>query len=313
MKLSKAHALPLDNRPLIKDLLAKHSTVIEGVRNNIQNNDVCRELYNKGKNSKRYDDIWILRFVLSHKGKVQSASKAALKTIKFREEKKLNELGDIRHRLRGLGVTNGENAFEPLPGVELYDKFCSDGTTCYSFPDNDRGIMFYVDLGKVDMHGVAKTMSDEEMTEFLLYANEAVSQVLDDVTRRTGRLTKQLKVIDLDNVSLRKVNLTYIKRDATGTKALEDYYPQLLGNLYIFNSPSWFNTVWNALSHFFPKRFVEKVDVLPPLSKIQKSRETHLKTIMKYVSVDHLPEKFGGLNKEWPLPWDGHQFVPRTI
>jgi hypothetical protein len=214
--------------------------------------------------------------------------------------------------LRGLGVTNGENAFEPLPGYELYDKFCSDGTTCYSFPDNDRGIMFYVDLGKVDMNRIVKGMSKEEMTEYLMYVNEAVFQVLDDVTRRTGRLTKQLQVIDLGNISLRKLNLAYIKRDGACTKALDDYYPELLGGLYVANSPSWWGTTWKVLSPFFPKTFVENLDMLPPLSKIQKSREIHLKSMMEYVSLDDLPERFGGLNKEWPLPWDSHQFTSVT-
>ena len=61
---------------------------------------INRGVYHKGGNSKLYDEIWILRFVLSHKSNVKKATNAALATMKFREEKKLNELGDIHHRIK---------------------------------------------------------------------------------------------------------------------------------------------------------------------------------------------------------------------
>jgi len=303
-----------ENRPFVKDLLAEYSAAIAVVRDSIQNDEDCEVLFNKGENPKRYDNIWILRYVLSHKGNAKSASKAALKTIKFREEKKLNELGDIRHRLRNLGVANdtSSSGSEPLPGYLLYEKYCGDHTAFLTLPDKDRGIILYCDVGQIDMVGIAEGLSDEDMKDNLLYSNEAIFQVLDDVTRRTGRLTKQMKIIDMGSVSLLKMNRAYIKRDGACSKALEDYYPQLLGTFFVANSPSWLSVVWSALRPFFPKRFVEKVDFLPPLSKIKKSKEAHLKPILRYVSEEHLPERYGGQNKEWPLPSAGLQFGPQS-
>ena len=84
-----------DERPLIGDLLKKHASKIQSVRKIIESDP----LYKKGNNSTLYDDIWILRFLLSHKNSVKSASKAAVKTMHFRNEHKLNELGDIRHKM----------------------------------------------------------------------------------------------------------------------------------------------------------------------------------------------------------------------
>ena len=70
------------DRPLVKDLLEEHGTKIEEIRAIIEKEDsYC----------KSYVDIWMLRFILSHK-KVSKASIAAIKTMKFRQEKKLNEL-----------------------------------------------------------------------------------------------------------------------------------------------------------------------------------------------------------------------------
>mmetsp|Transcript_36747 Transcript_36747/g.41894 ORF Transcript_36747/g.41894 Transcript_36747/m.41894 type:complete len:325 (-) Transcript_36747:3-977(-) len=305
-----------DNRPLIKDLLAKHSSAVEGVRNVIQSdeNKICKELFNRGDNANRYDDIWILRFVLSYKGNVASASKAALKTIRFRDEKKLNELGDIRHRIRNLGCAAdgmSKKGSEPLPLFKLYSSFCAENSTLIMLPDKDRGIIDYVDLGKIDHNLKAKSMSIEEDIDMNMYMKEALLQVSDDVTRRTGRLTKTLQIVDLGNFSFRDLNLV-AKREGAVNKALEDYYPQNLGCMLIANCPSWMSTVWFAIRPFFPKRVIEKMDFLPPLSKLKKSKETYLKPITKYVAMEHIPERFGGMSKEWPLPCAGFQFQPTS-
>ena len=139
------------------------------------------------------------------------------------------------------------------------------------------------------------------MVEFWVYGNECAFQVLEEVTRRTGRLTKQIKIFDLKNLSLRKMNRTWIMRDASCNKALEDYYPWTLGCIYLANSLSWLSTVWNAFHPFFPKRMVEKMNFLPPLSKLKKS-SNYLKSILGYGALEDLPERYGGLNKEWHLP-----------
>ena len=290
-----------DDRPFIKDLLGIHAAAIESVREAILRDSVGRDVYYKGGNPKRYDDIFFLRFVLSHKGKVESASKAALKTIKFRDDRKLNELGDIRHRLRNLGVSNATSSGEPLPNHALYESFCGKNTGMITLPDKDRGIIIYCDVGQIDMDGIAAGMSEEKMKEYILLVNEAIFQILDDTTRRTGRLTKQMKIIDMGNVSLRKLNRAYIKRDAACSKALEDYHPQILGTVFIANAPSWLSSVWTVMKRFFPKRFVEKVDILPTLSQLKKSKDS-LKPLLRYVSEEHLSERYGGKSKEWPLP-----------
>jgi len=305
-----------DNRPFIKDLLAKHSAAVEGVRNAIQSdeNKICKDLYNHSDNANRYDDIWILRFVLSHKGNVTSASKAALATIRFRDEKKLNELGDIRHRIRSLGVCADDilykNGSKPLPGHKLYNSFCAENAAFTTLPDKDRGIIFYSDIGKIDVPGLAKGMSEEDLKYTLMHYKEATFQVLDDVTRRTGRLTKLMQILDMSNCHLRNLSRTYIKRDGACNKALEDYYPQALGCVYIANSPSWLSALWFAVRPFFPKRFVEKTDFLPSLPKLKKSKETYLKSMSGYVALEHLPERYGGMNKEWPQPCLNLQFQP---
>ena len=270
-----------DTRPLIGELLAEHSEEIRSVQNMLLTAD--EELYRA--NSSVYDDIWILRFILSHKKDVKAAGKAALKTMNFRKENKLNELGDTRHIL--------------FPVQELFGSFCEGRHSIESWPDENRGIIQYINLSAIDTSSVGSKMSHDDLVSLYMYVNESVYKTLDEVTRRTGRLTKCLRVIDFGKVQLRKLNLSYLKKDAAASKDIEDYYPQLLGMLLVVNSPSWLSMIWNTLRPLFPRRLVEKVDFFGSISD-EKSRSKCLKRFTKYISEENLPHRYGGKEEKWP-------------
>jgi len=285
---------PHDDRPFVKDLLKEHAEKIECVRQRIlQSDDDKTPLWDP----KRYDELWILRFLMSNKYKVKEASKAALKTMKFRHENKLNELGDTRHLIKNYGVQRkeGDEKEEELPYYSVWNSVCGENCITISQPDPNRGIMVYMDVGRIDIDRLMGIMTKEEMKEYRMHATEASYQVLDEVTRRTGRLTKITQILDESNVSLLKVNRKAIKQDADISKEFEDYYPQALSSIYIFNAPSWVNALWAVLRPIFPKRLAEKIDFVP-------AAQTLYKPLLRHVSEANLPERFGGKNKKWPLP-----------
>ena len=47
---------------------------------------------------------------------------------------------------------------------------------------------------------------------------------------------------------------------------------------------------------------------LPSVANIKKSNED-LKPILRYISQEILPNKYGGQNNEWPLPAAGEHFA----
>lgn len=289
-----------DDRPFIKDLLEKHSKAIESVRKKIlEDNNVGIPLWNPEK----HDDIWILRYVLTHRGNTKSAAKAALKTMKFRDQMKLDEnYGDIRHRIMNMGryreSDNGEPDVEPLPHWELFESFTGKDACLTTQPDPNRGIVVYCNVGLFDLDGITASVTEEQFKQLYMFQNEAVYQVLDEVTRRTGRLTKMIKIIDFAEASMFKFNRTYVKRDAAVGKETEDYFPQMLGFVYIANAPFWLTTFWKAARPWFPKGFVEKVDFLPS----DATTKNFHKPIGRYVSEANLSKRYGGTNEQWPLP-----------
>jgi len=280
-----------DERPLLKDLLVSRSLDINSVRNGIQSHP----LYDPS----RYDDIWILRYVLSHKKDTNAATRAAIATMEFRDTHQFNDR-DLRGTIEHL---DGRDTPNRLP---VFDKLnaCSEKYTCLvTLPDRQRGVIMYVFLAKLDMDKLDETATQEDLTMSTIYQNESYYQILDHITRTTGRLTKLVKVVDMEGMKLRKMNRGYISKDCAANKEIDDYFPQLLGGMLIANPPGWIGLIWKFFRLFAPKRLVEKVDFLP------SNKEKVQNRLLKFVSKRNLLERYGGENKEWPPPTAGSYFV----
>lgn len=82
-----------DDRPSVADLIAEHRSYIDRVREQLQDE-------NPLFSNEKHDELWILRFLMSHKNNVKAASKAAIHTLDFRNEHKLDEK-DLRRFVVG--------------------------------------------------------------------------------------------------------------------------------------------------------------------------------------------------------------------
>ena len=76
-------------------------------------------------------------------------------------------------------------------------------------------------------------------------------------------------------------------------KEMEDFYPQLNGGIFMFNTPSWFKVIWRMLRPLYPKRVLEKFDVIT-----NKADVTRL--YPKFIDIEHVPVSYGGECKAWP-------------
>lgn len=276
-----------DDRPLVKDLLEEHASNLQELRSILEKEDT----YSK----EHYDDIWMLRFLLSHR-KVSKASTAAIKTMTFRQEKRLNEMGDIRHRIADHRDHESNHNFDI---VKKYFRFCNDSTAVmHAQPDNDRGVVQIIFPGQVDMHQLVENMSSEEVAEAIMMINEVMYQILDDVTKRTGKLTKTMKILDCSDFGLRSFNREFFKRDSAAYKQMENFYPQLLGAMIVVNIGTWFTLLWKALKHLLPKGVVAKINFV---QCTPGKNSNDAKYFLEYISKDNLWERYGGNCKDWPV------------
>ena len=268
-----------DDRPSVKELITGHRKYIDEVHKELKS----EPLYDSNK----HDDLWKLRFVLSHTKKVKAAVSAAKHTLAFRKEHNL-DAADIRYNT-------------PLDGFakdsfERYFKYCTEDALRFVLPDQKRGVVAFINIGGVNQHELVKNVPEEDWLPSFMHYSEWAYQWQDRITRTTGRLTKSVRFIDASEMKISGLNSELSKRDGNTMGIMEDCYPQLLQTLYICHAPVWIQVPWRIVRPFFPKKVKSKFDFIHPETNVNERLR-----LLKHISLEHLPKRYGGLNDTWPV------------
>jgi len=270
-----------DDRPSVKQLIEDHRALIDEVKAEIEQ----ELLYDPAK----HDDLWFLRFLISHKKKTNKAVKAAKHTLQFRADLKLDDR-DIR------SVHVGHDNDKMNEGAKNYLKYCDDDTFRFVVPDTKRGVVSFLKFSGFDQPSMVENVPEEDWLPAFAFVTEWSHQWLDYVTRTTGRLTKTIRIIDLADVSLAKqFSPSATKRDGKALAIMEDCYPQLLQSIFLINAPDWVEGPWRALRPIIPERVIGKFDFISP-----EKHPKDLAKLTKHVDLSHLPIRYGGTSKMWP-------------
>lgn len=268
-----------DVRPSVKDLIEEHREKIDKIKF-----DIAQEpLYDPTK----HDDLWVLRFWLSHK-KSKDAIAAAKSALEFRKKWDLDGT-DIRKK--------PPHTSKDARLVKYWELRCQgDGIIC-AIPHKKRGVVLFLKFTRFRPEAVNEV--DEETWDWaFVYTSEWTHQWLDYVTRTTGRLTKSIRFMDLTGMSLSHLDRASTKRDAKIMNEMEDVYPQLLETLYGCWPPSFMHKVWAFVRPIMPKRIIDKIDLITPDTDAGERDR-----LLKHISKKNLPKKFGGNNEVDPKDW----------
>ena len=128
-----------DERPSAKGLIDENRSIIDQVKKELETDP----LYDASK----HDQLWIIRFLLSHKLDKQRALKAAKTTLLFRKEHKLDEK-DIRF---SPVSKNHENEI-----VRQHQSFCQEDAVRFVVPDAQRGVIGFLHYAGIDQHAMVE-------------------------------------------------------------------------------------------------------------------------------------------------------------
>lgn len=280
-----------DDRPSIRDLLAKYSMEIVKLRQLIADDPLFV--------SSLHDDLWLLRFLLTHekKGGIASAARAARTTLQFRRKWNLDS-EDLR--------LEWPDSASKVPAYVMFSKYAGNALV-HCIPHPDRGIVSFIDVAEFDQQGMINNVSEADALQAHIRFTEWTFQWLDSISRRTGRLTKSTRILDLSRIRFMSMNRQWIKRDGANTKLTEDCYPQLLMAVYPCFAPHWMQAFWRMVRPLMPARFVEKVDMLQPIANPNEAKRLH-----RAVTAADLPRRFGGDLDIWPPPQGSAQAIERA-
>ena len=270
---SQSEPLPLssphDNRPATRDLIQKHHANIAKLKKSLSKHPLYDPI--------KHDALWLLRFLLSHHT-VAEALPAATAFLQYRHDLKLDD-----HDLR-----------QPSPSptnrvTKQFFKCCDPDAMVFTHPDPNRGVVLYIHLAAIHQSKLASIPDSKWPFWYFL---EFMFQILDSVTRRTGRLTKGIRFIDLQDYTMTQNHRETVHRNAKNARDCQDYYPQMLASVFVVNAPSFFSLCFRIVKPLLPKRFVEKFDILP---------KNHTERLMPYMHLEDIPKKYGGTNERWSL------------
>lgn len=197
-----------DTRPSVLDLLEEHKDNIQELKVLLSKDPLYEE--------EKHDEIFLLRFLLSHKQKVKRALKAAQDTLVFRKENKLDER-DIRflvpHKIQDGEY--GEMPFAKTSNLQHAWKTRSpEDAIVFTIPDQQRGVVAFLNIGNLNNDSkTTKMLTIDDVASVFALTAEWAHQWLDFVTRTTGRFTKSVRLIDFSNFSLFQNSREATKRD----------------------------------------------------------------------------------------------------
>jgi hypothetical protein len=279
-----------DRRPDVRELIATHRSAIDKLAEALRNSDdednaAIKDLYQPSK----HDDLWILRFVLSHKGKHAASLKAIRHTLAYRQLHGWDER-DIRYFVPG-------SPSAACPEMLELTQYSANDTFLWCLPQGDQGMVCtFSRYAGYDQHAVIANCDASLWQPCFSYLAEWAFQWTDYITRTTGRLTKNLRLIDFAGTSMLASNYEVGRRDSKAMSYTEDCYPQLLQAVILCHGPDWITAFWRFLRPLLPTRLVEKVDFMNPTHN-----EADKKRMRTILPAEVLPERFGGEYKPWPV------------
>lgn len=267
-------------RTSVPELIVEHAEQLAALRSAVCDDPLF--------DPKRHDEIWLLRFVLSHKSNIPASASAVRGCLAFRKQHNMDD--------PNLPIC-GPAALEVPEVAKLFSLMASPAAQLYYTPDANRGAILIITPAMVNTHAIIDNLSIEEHFLEQRLAAEWLFRQGDETTRRTGYLTKYVRLVNLDGMTLSKLNRDFMKRLAAIAGQMEESYPQMLGRVFVCNAPGWMYAVFRTMRPLLPARVVEKVDFLAP-----RRHERDRDRLLQHVALEDLPEFLGGARTTWPPP-----------
>jgi hypothetical protein len=140
----------------------------------------------------------------------------------------------------------------------------------------------------------------------MVYDSEWNFAVLDEATRRTGRLVKVVRAYSCKGYSLKGLNFKFIQRDAEEQTARQDLYPQLLGCQLFCDLPRAIHWLWvHLISPLLPVRTREKTSI------VDTSSRRDLSLLDRHIKPEERPAWLGGTStKSITEAWENAAMPP---
>jgi hypothetical protein len=231
------------------------------------------------------DDIFLLRYLLSFNGNVSQSTEAVRFAVQYRKNN-ASWLASAR-----------EKDTTKAPEWERLQKHLSGGphhhsgrtytqTTVHGAP------LAFVRAGLTDTNILMNEFTHEEIVRFMTYDKEVGFWKCDEISRREGKLTKIVLIMDMSNVKLLGNDQRFFAALGESSKISDQIHPQLVQRTAVIAAGDVVKWMWQIARLFLSKRTVEKFCICTGFDRSKEARNCPYASI--WMNTDELPTFVGG-------------------
>lgn len=252
----------------VDDLLGQHSSTIGALRKS-----VAPLLTDPSQ-----DDIYLLRYLLSHGFDTKKCAAEISRAVEWREKH-----SELLQRAR---------SGQPLEYDDVLRKYAVSGVHRTT---TNGGPLTIVRAGLSNAVAIMDALTYDQVLDWFMYENEKIHLFCDAATRKSRKFVKAVSIIDLKNYPLfGGKDKQFQKATGEATKLSAFLYPQLLQCTVMINVPAVFRYAFPLVKRFFSKKTLDKLKVCPAdtLDRTKNAKACPFAT--KLVDFDDIPTFLGG-------------------
>jgi hypothetical protein len=123
--------------------------------------------------------------------------------------------------------------------------------------------IYVEDLGKLDIKLMMKITSEDRFVKnHIVEYEKFITQKLPACSIRAGQHIEQsCSILDLKGIPIGQFpSVSSLVR--TISQLSQDYYPEMLGRMFLINAPMLFTTIWGVIKLFLDETTVNKIVIL---------------------------------------------------
>jgi len=214
-----------------------------------------------------YNDLFLLRLMRARKFDVAKVYEMFTNFLKWRKEAKVDEIEDF-------------DFSEQLKVKEIYP---------HGYHKTDKyGRPIYIELiSQVNIDDVLTRSNEERMIKYYIKEYERTLRVrLDCCVIKAGKIIEQsCTLICAKGLGITALTGKVKRFMGLASNIGQNYYPEMLGNMYVLNTGFFFSAVWAIAKAFIDEKTVKKIQLLG---------SDYINELKKHIDLENLPKILGG-------------------
>jgi hypothetical protein len=222
---------------------------------------------NMGCTNPPYDDAYLLRFLRARKFDLTKALQMWSNFIKWRQENSIDSVDTY-----------------DFSEIDEVKKFYPHAY----FRTDRKGRPIYIErVGQLKLQNLFKVTTQDRLVKYYCQSYERLlKEIFPACSKAAGQpIAQTCTILDLKGGSMSMMSSQVYNFVQLASKLGQDYYPEILGQMFIVNAPMLFTGVWAVIKPWIDEKTRNKIKILG--SKYEKE-------LFEVIDPQNLPDFLGG-------------------